>query len=135
MNLEKHLLLFTQLRDLEFPMILALSMSDIAEKEGLKIKPKFLEQNFNCPIVQFSSRTGEGIENLKNHLTDFQETPKKLQAEKSFYTLGKHEREIAKVVQNTYKEANAYQALLWVHHHEKLPFLNSQEHKLLQNIF
>ena len=37
MNLEKHLLLFTQLQDLNFPMILALSMGDLAEKEGLKI--------------------------------------------------------------------------------------------------
>jgi ferrous iron transport protein B len=62
MNLEKHLLLFTQLRDLNFPMILALSMRDVAEKEGLRTKPEILEKNFNCPVVQLSSRTGEGIE-------------------------------------------------------------------------
>jgi ferrous iron transport protein B len=138
MNLEKHLLLFTQLLDLNFPMILALSMRDLAEKEGLKIKPEILEKHFNCPVIQLSSRTGEGVGDLKDLLVNFQEktvsTSIETKAKKPFYTLGKHEREITKIVQNTYKKTNDYQALLWIHHHEDLPFLNTQEQKSLQDI-
>ena len=36
-KLEKHLLLLTQLRDLGLPLILALNMSDVAEKEGMEV--------------------------------------------------------------------------------------------------
>ena len=36
-NLEKHLLLLTQIKDLGFPIVLALNMSDLAEKQALKV--------------------------------------------------------------------------------------------------
>lgn len=134
MNLEKHLLLFTQLRDLNFPIILALSMKDTAEKENLQISPQILEKAFQCPVVEFSSRTGEGINILKNHIANFQTKPQEFQAKKPFYTLSKHEIEIAQTVQQKYPLNNNYQALLRIHHHEHLPYLTKEESTSLHDL-
>ena len=134
MNLEKHLLLFTQLRDLDFPIVLALSMSDVAEKEDLQINPEELSQNFDCPVVSISSRTGQGIDSLFKQLVQFKEERTPFQSKKPFYTLNKQENDIAKAVQNTRKVTNSYQALLQVHHHDDLPYLNDVERTDLHNI-
>jgi ferrous iron transport protein B len=134
MNLEKHLLLFTQLQDLNFPMILALSMGDLAEKENLKIDTAVLQKSFQCPVVLVSSRTGSGIETLKSHIENFKNQPEKFQTQKPFYTLNKQEKEIAKSVQPQYVEQDDYQSLLWVHHHDNLPFLNDSEKTRLHKI-
>lgn len=134
MNLEKHLLLFTQLRDLDFPMILALSMKDTAEKENLEINTEILKKNFQCPVVEFSSRTGEGLDILKNNIADIQTKPKGFQSKKSFYTLSKHEIEIAQIIQQKQTLNNSYQALLWLHHHDYLPFFKDTERTDLHNI-
>jgi ferrous iron transport protein B len=136
MNLEKHLLLFTQLQDLNFPIILALNMSDLAEKENLKIDTAVLQKSFQCPVVLISSRTGNGIETLKRHIEDSKNQPKKFQTQKSFYTLNKQEKEIAKGVQSQpqHVEQDDYQSLLWVHHYDNLPFLDDSEKIRLHDI-
>ena len=134
MNLEKHLLLFTQLRDLDFPIVLALSMSDVAEKENLQINPNELSKNFDCPVVSISSRTGQGIDELLNQLVDFKSNKPSFQAKKSFYTLSSHENNIAKAVQRQRTVTNSYQALLQVHHHDYLPYLSESEKTALHNI-
>ncbi|MFT6937054.1 MAG: ferrous iron transport protein B, partial [Saprospiraceae bacterium] len=134
MNLEKHLLLFTQLQDLNFPMILALSMGDLVEKKGLKIDTTVLQKNFKCPVVLVSSRTGSGIEILRKQVEDFKNNPESFQTQKPFYTLNKQEKEIAKTVQSEHVEQDDYQSLLWVHHHDNLPFLEDSEKTRLHNI-
>ncbi|MFK7946424.1 MAG: ferrous iron transport protein B [Saprospiraceae bacterium] len=134
MNLEKHLLLFTQLRDLDFPIVLALSMSDVAKKENLEINPEELSKNLDCPVVSISSRTGQGIDKLLGQLVYFKENLESFQAKKSFYTLSKHENDIAKAVQIKRKTTNNYQALLQVHHHDNLPYLNDTERSDLHQI-
>lgn len=134
MNLEKHLLLFTQLQDLNFPMILALNMSDVAEKEGLEIDTAVLQKSFQCPVVLISSRTGSGIEDLKNQVENLKEQPQKKQIQKPFYILNKQEKDIAKNVQSQHVEHDDYQSLLWVHHHDNLPFLDDSEKTRLHHI-
>ncbi len=134
MNLEKHLLLFTQLRDLNFPVILALSMCDIAEKEHLDFNSEILRTSFQCPVVEISSRTGKGIEELKNHIADFKTTPTLFQKKKPFYTLSKHELELTQIIQQTYPLDNHYQALLWAHHHDYLPYLSESDKTNLHGI-
>ncbi len=64
-NLERNLLLFTQVMDLGVPVILALNMSDIAEKKGLQINyDKLSELLGGVKIFPVNARNGKGINEL-----------------------------------------------------------------------
>jgi len=67
-NLKRNLLLFTQVLDLGFPVVLVLNMMDEASKKGLDIDIKGLEDHFNVPIVPFNARKGKGVKELKKSL-------------------------------------------------------------------
>jgi ferrous iron transport protein B len=65
-NLERNLYLVTQLLELRVPLILALNMSDIASKRGLKIDVATLSQHLNqMPIIETVGSDGIGIAALK----------------------------------------------------------------------
>ncbi len=61
---DRQLLLGSQIRDLGIPMIVVLTMSDLIQLEKDKIQ--HISSFFNCPVVRCSSRTGEGLEELKD---------------------------------------------------------------------
>ncbi|MCS6824901.1 MAG: ferrous iron transport protein B, partial [Cytophagaceae bacterium] len=64
-NLKRNLLLFTQVRDLGFPVILALNMLDVARRNGINIDLQKLQQLLGVPVVGINARTGKGIDLLK----------------------------------------------------------------------
>ena len=63
-NLERSLYLTTQLAELGRPLLLALNMEDLLEKEGIQIDRKRLSQMTGCPVVQISASKGTGIKAL-----------------------------------------------------------------------
>lgn len=69
-NLKRNLLLFTQIKDLGLPVILALNMVDMADRKGIGYDLKMLEEELAAPIVSINAREGEGIEILKKLLTE-----------------------------------------------------------------
>lgn len=72
-NLERNLLLFTQIYDLKIPTILALNMTDLSTKQGVKIKYDKLSEMFgNIPVLPINGRKGEGIQELKNAIANYQ---------------------------------------------------------------
>jgi ferrous iron transport protein B len=72
-NLERNLLLFSQLYDLKIPLILALNMSDVAEKMGIAIDYKKLSEIFGgVKVLPLVARKGVGFEELKAALTSFE---------------------------------------------------------------
>jgi ferrous iron transport protein B len=64
-NLKRNLLLFTQIRDLGFPVILALNMLDLAHLRGIKIDLNELSKELEVPIVLINGRSGKGLDQLK----------------------------------------------------------------------
>lgn len=64
-NLERNLFLFTQLRELGLPMVLCLNMWDVAERNGVRIDLKRLEQQLGVPIVATSAHHRSGLEELR----------------------------------------------------------------------
>lgn len=67
-NLARNLLLFTQIRDLGYPMILALTMPDRVKKAGREIDIQKLSKALSCPVVSFNGISGEGLEELKSSI-------------------------------------------------------------------
>lgn len=72
-NIERNLLLFTQIYDLEIPTILVLNMSDIANRKGLKVDIEELKKSFpKVEVVETNARIGLGIQKLKEKIHQFE---------------------------------------------------------------
>ena len=63
-NFERNLYLTTQLLELNVPMLLALNMSDVAEKQGFAFDDRKLSAFFASPVVHTVGSKGRGIERL-----------------------------------------------------------------------
>ncbi len=64
-NLQRNLLLFSQIADLGFPMVLLLNMGDIAKENGISVNLSKLEQSLEIPVLAVNARNGSGLENLE----------------------------------------------------------------------
>jgi len=67
-NLERMLPLTFQLRETGVPLILALNMSDEAQKSGIEIQTHILEKELSFPVLKTVSTRGIGIEQLKEKI-------------------------------------------------------------------
>ena len=65
-NLERNLYLTTQIINLGVPVVVALNMMDLVEKNGDKIDVAKLSQKIGCPIVETTALRGRGMEDLMN---------------------------------------------------------------------
>ena len=60
-NIERNLYLTTQLLELGIPMIVAINMMDIVQKNGDKIDVQKLSRELGCEVVEISALKGTGI--------------------------------------------------------------------------
>ncbi len=67
-NLRRNLLYVSQVIDLKIPVVVALTMVDLAKKRGIKIDVDCLSREMQVPVVMVNARTGKGIEQLKSTL-------------------------------------------------------------------
>lgn len=63
-NLERNLYLTTQILTLGLPVVMALNMMDVVEKNGDKIDVEGLSEKLGCPIVGISALRNRGTEEL-----------------------------------------------------------------------
>ena len=63
-NLERNLYLTTQIVDLGVPVVVALNMMDLVEKNGDKIDVAALSEQLGCPVVPTSALKGRGLDEL-----------------------------------------------------------------------
>lgn len=64
-NLKRNLLFASQIIDLKFPVVVALTMVDIARKNGIEINIPALEIELGVPVVAINPRKNRGIQQLK----------------------------------------------------------------------
>lgn len=67
-NLERNLYLITELIDLGIPLVLALNMTDLAEKRGIKVRNVILSRLLDVPVISLTASKRIGIETLKHEL-------------------------------------------------------------------
>jgi ferrous iron transport protein B len=65
-NLRRNLLYVSQVIDLKIPVVVALTMVDLAKKRGITVDVDCLSREMQVPIVAVNARTGKGIEQLKS---------------------------------------------------------------------
>ncbi len=60
-NLERNLYLTTQLKEIGIPVVIAINMMDVVEKNGDNINIVALSKVLGCPIIEISALKGTGI--------------------------------------------------------------------------
>ncbi len=120
-QLEKQLLLLTQIKDLGYPVILALNMADVP---GVTIQTQYLEEHLKIPTVLISAKTGMGIAALKIQLASILnlEGPEP----DPYYKLSLQEKKLNDHFQDSLGTTTEYGRLLTIHHHAWLESVPKQ---------
>src|SRR5574341_2628344 len=64
-NLERNLYLVAQLAELGLPLVVALNMIDLAERNGVVINPAALAERLACPVVPCVASQRKGLVELR----------------------------------------------------------------------
>ncbi len=73
-NIKRNLLLFSQIKDLQIPTILALNMADQMDKKGIVIDIDLLKKELKSEVVLISARKKQGIESLKKAIANYKKS-------------------------------------------------------------
>ena len=76
-NLERNLYLAVQFMELKVPLIIALNMADIAEKQGLKVDRKSFSKILGVPLVFTVATKSQGLNELLDEVIKMVETKAK----------------------------------------------------------
>jgi ferrous iron transport protein B len=82
-NIERNLYLTTQLVEMGIPIVIALNMMDIVEKNGDKIDVKKLSEALGCEVIETSAVKGRGLKEVSEKAIEL--------AKKKVKTIPKHE--------------------------------------------
>ncbi len=121
-RLDKHLLLLSQICDLQIPVLLALNMADVAQQEGFEVDTAAISKFFGVPAFLVSGRTGQGMDALKQAISNLPAANRKSQ-----YELTKEEKMLADAARAIVPLSSDYQALLMAHHFTWIPDLSATQ--------
>lgn len=128
-NLKRNLLLFTQIKDLGVPVILALNMADVAEKAGLKINLEILSQELHTPVVLLNARKGDGISNLKKEIAELSTT-----AHLPFYDVKELSPGLIDTLRLHFPQFNNYQIYQLAQQYQYNSYLTKKEKDLIARV-
>lgn len=72
-NLKRNLLLFTQIKDLNIPTILAINMADRMDRKGISLDVPNLEEQLKTKIALISARRKTGFDKLKSLIANYKQ--------------------------------------------------------------
>jgi ferrous iron transport protein B len=128
-NLKRNLLFCTQIMDLQIPIIIALTMNDIAVNKNIKIDIAALEKKLGIPIVAVNPRKNKGLTQLKKTI---EETLANSTTQNVFYNTKLLAPNAIESVQKVVA-VNAYKAIHYLINHEEFE-LNNKVNETIDNI-
>jgi ferrous iron transport protein B len=131
-NLKRNLLFCTQLIDLKVPVVIVLTMVDLASRKGIKIDIPALERELGVPVIAVNPRKQKGIPQLKRaiELTSGQiyQVPVR-----DFIDNRALARQAVQDVRQRFPELSNYAAVHYLINHESFS-LNAADQELVESI-
>jgi ferrous iron transport protein B len=124
-NLERHLLLATQIFDLGLPMIIVLNMIDIYESEGQILDTQHIKSLLPVDILKVSTKENINIDNLKEVIgknlngVNLKKAP--------IYQMSSAEEDIVNQISAILPERSSYENKIIAHHYAWLKSLSPAE--------
>ena len=121
-NLKRNLFLVSQIIDLKIPVILALNMMDMVEKEGDVIDAIRLSEKLGVKVVGISARNKDGVEVLKQALLQPLPVP-----QYDFIDIKKIAPDAIEKVKSVIKVKSDFVAFQIINHLSDISFLHNKE--------
>ena len=131
-NLKRNLLFCSQIIDLKIPVVLALTMNDLATKKGIKIDIAGLQEDLGIPVVAVDARKNKGLTALKEVIKEIIETPRS-RSQESFIDNKNLAANAIEDFKKLYPTHSDYAALHYLMHHETFP-LEAEMQETIENI-
>lgn len=130
-NLKRNLLFCSQIIDLKIPVVLALTMNDLATKKGIMVDVAGLQKDLGIPVIAVDARKNKGLTELKKALLGILNT-KRSKNQKSFID----NKQLAPLAIDDFKKLyptqSDYAALHYLMHHESFPLEKELQEKIEQ---
>ncbi len=130
-NLKRNLLFCSQIIDLKIPVVVALTMNDLASKKGIIIDVKGLEAELGVPVVLVNPRKNKGLTELKNALAKYGKNPSAFNKE-DFIDNQKMAPAAIAAVQSHFPELSNYAAIHYLINHENFPISDQMQETIEQ---
>lgn len=131
-NLKRNLLFCTQILDLKCPMVIALTMMDLAKSKGIEIDIAELERELGVPVVPVNPRKQKGIQQLKKAI---EQTALQLYQAPVRDFIENKQLALASIedVQKVFPALSDYKAVHYLINHESFD-LNNEMQDVIENI-
>lgn len=123
-NLRRNLLYVSQVIDLKIPVVVVLTMLDIAKKRGIKVDIETLSREMQVPIIPVNARTGKGVEQLKSTLSLVLQTEA---IGNDFYNISDLAEEAINEVKSILPTLSNYSAVHYLINHESFQLTNENQ--------
>ena len=130
-NLKRNLLFCSQIIDLKIPVVLALTMNDLAAKKGTKIDLAGLQEDLGIPVLAVDARKNKGLSELKIALANIIQTTRSKNQE-SFIDNKSLAPEAIDAFKQLYPTHSDYAALHYLMHHEAFPLDQEMQQEIEQ---
>jgi ferrous iron transport protein B len=126
-SLRRNLLYVSQVIDIKIPVVVALTMTDIAKKRGIHVDVDCLSREMQVPIVAINARSGKGIDQLLSTITQLLVQD---QVGQDFFSIEELSPEAIKSVQEIIPGISNYSALHHLINHESFDLDPQIQHKI-----
>jgi ferrous iron transport protein B len=131
-NLKRNLLFCTQLIDLKIPVVIALTMMDLAAKNGIKIDIPELERELGVPVIAVNPRKQKGIVQLKKAIEQTSQNLYQVPA-RDFIDNKAFAPKALNEIKHHFPQLSDYAAIHYLINHESF-ILSADEQDLIETI-
>jgi ferrous iron transport protein B len=131
-NLKRNLLFCSQIIDLKIPVVIALTMMDLAGQKGIEIDVDGLERELGIPVVAVNPRKNKGIPQLKK-IVDLRARQLHQMPPRAFIDNQSMAAGAVRDVRKLFPEISDYTAIHYLINHEHFDF-NTDLQSKIENI-
>lgn len=128
-NIKRNLLLFTQVVDIDIPVILVLNMLDVATNRGQRVNPTAIARFFSVPTISLNARTGQGVELLKRAICE-----NEIQKSEPIFTSSPFESDLETEVAEKFDIHNDYLAHIHLIQYQNFHYLSDEDKFFIKNL-
>ena len=128
--LRRNLLFVSQVIDLKIPVVVALTMMDIAKKRGIRVNIDQLSREMQVPVVPVNARSGKGVDELKSTVFQVLGNPV---TPKDFFPVGSLAENAVVEMKELFPTMSAYSSIHHLINHENFE-LNSVDQEKIEKI-
>lgn len=128
-NLKRNLFLFSQIKDLNIPTILAINMADQMNRKGISVDVEKLKEELKAEVFLISCRKNIGIDKLKNEIENYKNWNTDTIAKIS----GKIDADFFNDIKTSFTKDSLYKSWLLITQQQYCDFLTAEQHSKINS--